>query len=42
MICLRAQRSKLYHMGIRGGIARTTVPLVQLLAESEGHHAGAS
>lgn len=25
VICLRAQRSKLYHMGIRGGIARTTL-----------------
>lgn len=24
VICLRAQRSKLYHMGIRGGVARST------------------
>ncbi|MGM0682570.1 MAG: DUF4372 domain-containing protein, partial [Thermodesulfobacteriota bacterium] len=24
-VCLRAQQSKLYHMGIRGGIARNTL-----------------
>ena len=24
-ICLRSQRNKLYHMGLRGGIARSTL-----------------